>query len=233
MTIEILYGAVSLYGDEFHPRYLQKCLPDARFIFTEWGDEPYFATERPDMIYCGGMSEKSQLRSAEHLRPFADRLARLRDDGVVMLFTGNSIELLGEYIEDGGEKFPMLGLYPFYARRDLKNRINSLFHGKFGDIDILGFNSRFCDLFGEFDKPFATVVRGRGVNADAATEGVHDRNLFATDLIGPLLVVSPDFTKYLLSLLGADAKIPFEKESYEAYNERMSEFSDQGRKFEL
>ena len=36
MTVEILFSEVcSLYGDVQNPVYLQKCLPDAQFVFKE------------------------------------------------------------------------------------------------------------------------------------------------------------------------------------------------------
>ena len=48
-----------------------------------------------------------------------------------------------------------------------------------------------------------------------------------TYVLGPILVFNPDFTKYLLRLLGVkEPKLAFEKEAVEAYNIRLKEFEN-------
>lgn len=232
MKVEILFFSAYLYGDEANAKYLEKCLPAAEFVYTKWGHEPLFMTEAPDLIYMGAMSEKNQEKAIAALLPCTDRLRELKDGGTVMLFTSNAMEDLGEYILDEDKKIPALGLYGMYTKREMMNRYNGLVLGRFEDIDIVGFKSQFGHMYGSDDHPFMSVLRGRGMNKDCASEGFHDHNLFATYLIGPLLILNPYFTKYLLRLLGAPDTIPFEELTIKTYNDRLAEFRDEKRKVE-
>ena len=61
MKIEILYSEVAnLFGDMANVRYLEKCLPKAKFIYTSLNDKPKFVSEKVDLVYMGPMSEHSQ-----------------------------------------------------------------------------------------------------------------------------------------------------------------------------
>ena len=52
MKIEILFPEIcNLFGDMGNMKYLKKCLPNAEFISTAFGDKPLFASEKPNLIY--------------------------------------------------------------------------------------------------------------------------------------------------------------------------------------
>lgn len=232
MQIEILYPEVcNLFGDTGNMRYLKKCLPDAEFVETKLLDEPLFAKAAPALIYMGSMSEKSQLRVIERLRPYRERLAELIDAGTCFLFTGNSMEVLGEYIEADGEKIEGLKILKICAKRDMKHRLNSIFLGTFEETEIVGFHSRFSTAKSE-EQGFAKVVRGSGNAAGDAFEGVRRNNFFGTYLLGPILVLNPDFTLYLMKLMGAEGGLAFEETAREAYERRLAEFKDMKRKLD-
>ncbi len=229
MKVEILYPEIcNLFGDTGNMRYLMSCLRDAEFIRTAVPDEPRFMKSEPNLIYMGPMTEKSQERVIERLKPCRDRITELIDKGACFLFTGNSMEILGEYIEADGTRIEGLGVLKLRSRRDMKNRFNSLFLGKFENMEITGFHSRFSSAESE-EQGFAEVVRGCGTNAASLTEGVRKNNFFGTYLLGPLLVLNPDFTQYLLKLMGSEARIAFEDTARRAYAARLEEFRDPKR----
>ena len=61
MKIEILYPQLCcLYGDKGNTLFLQKCLPQAEFVFTQLNDKPRFLTEDVDLCCMYSMSEQSQ-----------------------------------------------------------------------------------------------------------------------------------------------------------------------------
>jgi CobQ-like glutamine amidotransferase family enzyme len=226
MKIEILYPELcGLFGDTGNMRYLRCCLPEAEFISTALSEEPCFVNETPELVYMGPMTEKGQCLVIDRLKPHTERINELIDRGTCFLFTGNSMEVLGEFIEAGGEKIECLGILKLRAKRDMKNRFNSLFLGKFGDIDIVGFHSRFASTESE-EGGFAEVIRGCGTNALAKWEGVRKNNFFGTNLLGPLLVLNPDFTQYLMKLMGAEGSLAFEETARKAYELRLAEFKD-------
>lgn len=225
MIVEVLFPEFgNLFGDTANVRYLQACAPDAEFVYTDIRTTPRFVTSHVDMLYLGSMPEKKQVMAMEKLQPHVQRLKELIKEGVVVLATGNAMELLGEYISDSGKKTQMLGLFPFHADRKIQEiRHNSMFLGDFDDISIVGCRSQFSFCRGEFSHPFIKVRGGCGNSPEDKTEGIHYKNLFATYLLGPLLVLNPLFTKYILRLLGHDDALAFEKEAMEAYRLRLAQ----------
>lgn len=225
--IEILFPeACNLFGDISNIKYLKKCIPGSTFIDTSFHDEPYFVSHDVDMIYMGPMTEKMQEKAIEKLKPFKEKIEELIDKGVVFLVTGNAIEVFEDYIENEDEsRIDGLGIFHLYAKRDMMNRQNSLFIGKYDDTEIVGFKSQFAFSYGENkDSYFCDAEKGIGINPNTKFEGINKNNFFGTYLIGPILILNPDFTKKILEKLGyRDSIIAFEEEVKAAYNERVKE----------
>ena len=228
MKIEILFPELcNLYGDRGNIKYLKECIKDAEVIKTSLNDEPAFVNEEVSLIFMCSMTEKSQERIIEKLLKYKEKLNELINNGTCFLLTGNSFEIFGNYIEtEDKRKIEGLGLLNCYSKRYIPNRFNSLFLGQYKDYNIVGYTSRFSHTF--FDNTpecLFKVTKGLGINPEADYEGFRVNNLFATYLLGPLLVENPNFTKELLELIGVkDAKLAFEKEIFEAYKIRENEY---------
>lgn len=227
MKIEILYPELcNLYGDRGNIDYLKKCVK-AQFIETNLADKPYFVDNDVDMIYLGSMTEKSQERIIEKLKPYQKRIQTLIDKDVIFLLVGNSSEIFMNYIEtEDNKKIDGLGLFDFYAKRIIPKRANSLFLGTFNNKEIVGYVSRFSHTYGDNSNNYLFKVnKGLGINPDSHLEGFRIHNVFATYLLGPLLIQNPYFTEYLLKLLGIKKPIlAFKKEVKKAYQVRLDEF---------
>lgn len=230
MKIEILFPEFcNLFGDTYNMIYLEKTLPDAEFIRTPIGGAVRFTEEPVDLVYMGPMTERMQERVIEKLRPLKAKIQAAIDRGTVFLFTGNALEVFGDYIEnEDGSRIECLGLYRLFAKRDMMHRHNSDFEGTFEGETVMGFKTQFTmaytpdESLGLFKK-----VKGVGLNRKAAWEGIRLHNFFGTYLVGPILVMNPPFTKYLLHLLGAgDVPLAFEKENMEAYAQRKKDFAE-------
>lgn len=234
MTIEVLYPELgNLYGDRGNMAYFRRCV-DADVVETSVLDEPYLAGHDVDMVYMGSMMESSWAKALAALRPYKERLAQLIEGGTVFLLTGNAMELFCREVEtETGEKLPALGLVDLTAKRFLPKRANSLFLGKFGDMDIVGFMSRFSHLYGlEADKALFTVQRGLGSCPGSAYEGYRVHNVLGTYLLGPLLVLDPDFCLYVQGLLGVEhPRLAFEEQVRKAYEVRLAEFQRESTDF--
>lgn len=235
MTIEVLYPELCrLYGDGGNVRYLQACLPEAQLVQTDNRTQPRFVTQKVDLLYIGSMSEQAQRLAAERLRPYAENLRERIAQGMPTLVTGNAVELLGERIEDAsGKTVPMLGLYPFASRRDMTRRHNSMFLGEYGEMTIVGYKSQFSSLHGQFPGEFLRVRGGFGNDLVGKVEGFCDKNLFATYLLGPFLVLNPPFTKHLLRRMGARDALAFEEAVTQAYDFRKEQLSREGVVFRM
>ena len=230
-VIEVLFPEFcNLFGDSSNIKYLKACLPDAEFKLTAFTEEPYFVKNKPDLIYLGAMTERKQEMVAGKLMQYKDRLAELRDAGTAMLFTSNAVEILGKYIEkDDGSRIDCLGLYDFSAKRSMMNRKNSLVRGFYKDTELVGFKTQFSEATDPpKNKAFFKVDKGMGMSNDSTLEGIHDKNLFATYLVGPFLALNPDFTKSFIRdcLKVEGGGLAYEKEIYDAYRVRVKEFHD-------
>lgn len=227
MIFEVLFPDVAnLYGDLFNVKFLRQCVPSAEVTETGLNDTPRFVSEDVDFIFMAPMPEYAQALAVQQLAPYKERIRALIDKGTVFLLTGNALEIFGEYIEnEDGSRVECLGIYDTYAKRDMMNRYNALFLGGFEELKITGFKAQFSHSYGGANtKRLFTREKGAGLNPEDEGEGLRVNNLFATYLIGPVLVMNPEFTKYLLRLLGAEVNIPFEDALQDAYAQRLKEF---------
>ncbi|MBQ9742742.1 MAG: hypothetical protein IJV88_03590 [Ruminococcus sp.] len=229
MKLEVLFPQIcNLYGDLFNIKYFSSCSKSISVNETLITETPLFVTEDVDMIYMGAMSEHSQELVINALRPYRDRLIELIDKGTVFLCTGNSAEVFGKYIEtDDKKQIEALSIFDVYSVRRMMKRHNSNFLGKFENIDIVGFKSQFTQMYGDNTNGyFAQVVKGIGLNPESRLEGIRRNNFFGTYLIGPLLILNPSFTEYLLRLLGVeDYSLPYCEDVKKAYTRRLEELN--------
>lgn len=231
MKIEILYPEIcTLFGDKGNMQYLRLCLPNAEFIETTLNAKPRFLTEPIDLVYMCSMSERSQEAILSRLLEHKDAIKEAIDSQkTVFLFTGNSFELLGSYIErEDGSRIDALGYVDCYTVRQAPNRFNSLLKASFEGMTLLGYTSRFTHTYGIPENiSFCKVELGTGSNPDTAFEGIHKGRLLGTYMLGPLLVSNPDFTHYVLGLLDSDRdSLPYEQALRDAYNHKLKEFEN-------
>ncbi len=228
MKIEVLYPEICcLFGDKANMRYFEMCLPDAEFIKTPVSEQPLFLTEDVDMVYFGSCSESNQERILSRLKGHEERIKSLIDKGVIFLMTGNSFEIMGNFIaKPDGEKIEGLGIVDFYSERTIPKRNNSLFLGKFKDMDIVGYTSRFSNSYDIKDEDsLFNVTKGYGSYINGKTEGIVKNNLFGTYLLGPFLIQNPLFTEHLMELLGVEnPQLAFKDDIMKAYEVRLNEF---------
>ncbi|MCD8088105.1 MAG: hypothetical protein LUE22_05925 [Oscillospiraceae bacterium] len=227
MTVEILYPELcNLYGDRGNMEYFKRCVP-GQYIETSVESEPFFVSNQVDMVYLGSMSESSCDRILKRLMPHRERLRQMVEQDVVFLLAGNAAELFCQTIQvDGGQPITGLGLVNLTARRILPHRVNSLVLCGFEEQKIVGYTSRFGHLLGiDASTALFSLERGMGSAPDCLYEGYRVRNVFGTYLLGPLLVLNPDFNLYLQRLLSVPSPgLAFEDEVRLAYSLRLAEY---------
>lgn len=230
MKIEILFPEFcNLFGDMSNMRYLRKCLPEAEFLETPFSEAPRFLTESVNLVYLGPMTEGMQERVIEKFRPHKSRIESLIHSGAVFLFTGNALEVLGQYIaNEDGSRIEGLGILPLYAKRDMLHRHNSTFLGSYGGQAVMGFKSQFTMAYPQEDCPgLFQVDKGVGLNKKCHFEGVQVNHFFGTYLIGPLLVLNPPFTLHLLRTMGVEnPQLAFSQEMQAAYDKRLKDYRE-------
>lgn len=242
LRIEILFPEVAnLYGDLGNIRYIQASRPDSMVYETSLFDAPRFLTEEIDLVYMGTLTEEGMLLAIEKLLPYRKRILESIQKGQHFLLTGNALEILGSHLEIAqdvsGKKpavstIPALSLLPFYAKAHMLQRYNGLYVGKYKDIQVVGFKSQFShSYFTDMGtaRPLFENIRGAGIHPQADFEGFSLGNLWATYLIGPILVLNPPLLKLLLEKLQSPGPLAFEDTALQAYEERVREFLDPNR----
>jgi len=228
LKIEILFPEFcNLYGDISNMNYLKKCIKKANFIETAFDEEPKFVNEKINFIYLGPMTENMQEKVIKKLMPYKEKIVELINEDVIFLVTGNAIEIFGKYIEnEDGSKIEALDIFDIYSKRDMLHRHNSIFIGSWEDIEIVGFKSQFTFLYGNNEENyFAKAEKGFGLNKESNLEGIQKNNFIGSNLLGPILILNPYFTKKLIEKMGIkEPKLAFEEDTIKAYEQRLEEF---------
>lgn len=225
MTIEIMYPGYLLYGDRGNVEILEKTFPEADFVYTNSKEEPYFLTADPALIYMGPMTEDNLQVVTQCLLPHRERLKELIEKGTLFLVVNTALEIFGRYIEvTDGSRLTTLELFPFYSKRNMRIRHNVAVMGAFQNLKIMGYDARFTEQFGNEAMPFLTVERGYGFSKKSQLEGIHYKNFFGTNLLGPLLIMNPPLLKYFRQKLTGDDRIPYEVYMKDAYENRLDKF---------
>lgn len=229
MRVEILYPEICcLYGDKGNTLFLRHCLPEAEFITTTLNETPAFLSGDVDLCYMASMSEQSQELILQRLMPHKDTIVSMMREGkCLFLLTGSAMELLGQYIQrEDGSRVEALGAYDIYSVRQAPNRFNTLVRADFRGTTLLGYTSRFAHTFGiTEDIALAKTDIGCGGSADSCWEGICCGNVVASYLLGPLLVLNPDFSRWLLGRLGWNGEsLPFEEDLRRSYLQQLKEY---------
>lgn len=230
LKIEVLFPEIcNLFGNMYNIKYLEKSVQDIEIIYTSLTDTPKFVDEKVDMIYMAPMTENSQELVIEKLKPYTDKIKNLVEQNQLFLVIGNALEIFGKYIEnEDGSRIEGLGITDLYAKRDMMHRYNSLFLGKIEDIKIVGFKSQFAMSYGDNSSNYLfDALKGPGINEASKFEGIRINNFMGTYVLGPILVLNPYFTKYLLKLIGIkDINLAYEEEAVSCYKIRLKEFEN-------
>lgn len=234
--VEILFPEIcNLFGNMYNIKYLQETTDEIEVINTELTQKPKFLDEKVDMVYIAPMTEKSQELVINALKQYKDEIKKKIDENQIILAIGNALEIFGDYIEnEDGSKIEALGLTGLYAKRDMMHRYNSLFLGEFENMKIEGFKSQFSMSYGDNSQNYLfEAIRGDGLNKETKFEGIKINNFMGTYVLGPLLVVNPQFTKYILKLMDINVeKVAFDEIANKCYDIRLKEFENPTVKFD-
>lgn len=115
-----------------------------------------------------------------------------------MLFTGNSWEMLGKSILTAeGEKLEGLGLFDFTVTEQNKKRLTGDIKAKaeFSGNELIGFINKCSEVKGVASPLFALTMKPESFTFES--EGIHEKNLFGTQVVGPVLVKNPAFCEHI------------------------------------
>ncbi len=205
ITILHLYcDLLNLYGEIGNIKVLSKHLLDQGIeILVDnktVGDNIDFS--KYDFIYMGSGTEKNQIVALNDIIRYKNELKASIENNAVILATGNSYEIFGQYILDAQQnKNEALNIFNYYAKRDT-DRITSdiIYCADFLEHKIIGFINKMSRIY-DIEHHLFNVEFGIGDNEQKDFEGIRYKNFFGTSVIGPILVRNPHLLTYLIKLL--------------------------------
>lgn len=214
------------YGDHGNLLYLKKKAQlmgnDTEVIETPRGQNPCFASGGTSFLYLGPTTEKHQSVLIDALKKYSDELRNYIENGGFVLATGNSCEVFYESIlQTDGSELSGLNFFPIKAQRFSGKRYSVNVIGEYEGQKIAGYKNLLSrTITKENLYPLFRVIKEKGETAPPdAWEGIHYKNLYATYLLGPILLQNPYFSNHLLhQIFGDDYSeqyIPYEREAYE------------------
>ena len=138
----------------------------------------------------------------EDLARYAEPLKAAARDGAVILFAGTAMDLLGKTVEEaGGGSYSGLGLADFTTEHGKRRIVGDVYgHTDLYPEAVVGFMNK-CGVVSGVETPLLTRLDlGFGNEKEHGPEGFHWKNVFASQLTGPLLVKNP---KLLEAVAGA------------------------------
>lgn len=146
-----------------------------------------------DFLFMGAGTERAQKAALTDFTRFGEGVKAAAEAGMTMLFAGTAMELLGKTIIDAdGKNYDGIGLADFTAAQGKKRFVEDVY----GAADlfpepVVGFMNK-CSLISGVETPLLTsITLGFGNDGEKRPEGFHWKNVFASELTGPILVKNP------------------------------------------
>lgn len=236
--LHLYYDLLNLYGENANTRCIVHNLElnnikykvDLKSIKDEIDFSKY------DIIYIGSGSEHDLFIALEDIRKRKNDLKKYIESNKYLILTGNSMDLFGKYIETDKKISGALDIFDYHTtfinESTFKNASTDRIVGEIkGTTDlikdkIIGFQNR-CDLNFNIKTPLFKLDQKFSNDLTNNDEGFTYKNVYATHIIGPLLIRNPHFTDYILKKLCKEKNIKYESLdhlSIKAYKKYLSNF---------
>lgn len=203
LTLMHLYpDLMNLYGSWGNMAVLRKHLEDLGHTVTVTpvavGEK--VALEDADFLYMGAGTERSQKAALSDFTRFSTLVKDLAGDGLPMLFTGNSMQLLGHGITDvKGHYYMGIGLSSFVTTQGARRfTTDVLGRGPLFPHPIVGFMNSSSLISGVKTPLLNQLDLGFGNEIEFGPEGFVQGNVFASELAGPILVKNPPLLRRVI-----------------------------------
>ena len=148
---------------------------------------------RGDFFFMGAGTERAARAAMEDFARYGEALKAAAQDNAAMLFAGTAMDLIGESVKEAdGSTYQGLGLASFLVVHGKRRIVGDVY----GRTDlypeaVVGFMNK-CGVVTGVKTPLLTGLElGFGNGKERGPEGFHWKNVFASQLTGPLLVKNP------------------------------------------
>ena len=146
-----------------------------------------------DFLFMGAGTERAQKAALADFVRCGDAWKAAAEDCTAMLFAGTAMELLGKTVTDAaGQVYQGIGLAEFTSVQGKQRFVEDVY----GTTDlypeaVVGFMNKCAAISGVETPLMTTLSLGFGNAGEKTPEGFHWKNVFASELTGPLLVKNP------------------------------------------
>ena len=198
MELKIIHfypDLMSLYGSYANVSVLRRYLEALGCAVTVQAVVPGEGADitSADFLFMGAGTERAQRFAAEDFARYSAAVKAAAEDGTAMLFAGTAMELLGASVTDrDGDTYPGIGLASFTTVQGKRRIVGDVYGvtALFPEA-VVGFMNK-CGQIRGVEAPLLTGLSlGFGNEAEKGPEGFHWKNVFASELTGPVLVKNP------------------------------------------
>lgn len=237
-VLHLYYDLLNLYGENANTRSIVHNLElnkiKVKVDLKSINDQIDF--KKYDIIYIGSGSEDNLLIALNDLLKRKKELNEYIESNGYLLLTGNSMDMLGKYIIRDDNKIKALSIFDYYTKlineSTFKNASSDRIVGevkastKLIKDKIIGFQNR-CDLNYNVKNTLFKVDEKYSNDLTNQNEGFNYKNVYATHIIGPLLIRNPYLTDYLLNKICESKKLNYkslDELSIKAYKKYLENF---------
>lgn len=196
----LYYDLLNLYGDEGNIKALKYHLEEQgiKVNIKHFTKDEEKSFEDIDFLYIGSGTEHNIIVALEDLKKDKDKIEKYLKDNKILLSTGNSVELFGNYIITG-KKTKALGLIDYVYMHQDRIVKDVKIKTDFSDKEIIGFENH------------------SGKNISEENDIINEGSFYGTYIIGPILVRNPDLCSKLVHKLidSKDNNFEYKEEDYE------------------
>ncbi len=195
----LYYDLLNLYGDEGNIKALKYHLEeqgiDVEIKKMSIGDKKDFNV---DLLYIGSGTEHNIMLALEDLKKDTDKIEKYLKDNNILLSTGNSVELFGNYIITN-KKIKALGVIDYVCMHQKRIVKDVKVKTDYIDDYVIGFENHI------------------GKNLSKGEDIFNEGSFYGSYIIGPILVRNPELCSKLVHKLidKKDDNFEYKEEDYE------------------
>ena len=226
--LHMLPALLSLYGEYGNVAILEKVLKDNGYSVTvqQWNNGELNISDAA-FIYIGSGTEENLMEAASRLLPNQEAIKQSIESGKLWLATGNAPALFGKSITWKETTQEALAIVNFETLIDTTKRfLGDVLTYDYLGAPMLGFINTSCTM--RDVAPVMTIRLNPKLGNDKQNpgEGYCVHNLYATQLIGPVLTKNPHFLAHIYqTITGTALIIDPDSNLAKAYDVSLSELT--------
>ena len=217
---------LSLYGEYGNVAVLRRALENmGNTVTVDTYENGELILNEYDFIYVGAGTEDNLMEAIRRLMPHQDAIVESINRGDLWLATGNAMTLFGDTATRLNSSCDALGCFPYKTTiYDNKRYLGDVLTAD-GFVGFVNTSS----VYEGIHAPLLTLQLGAKLGTDKAcgADGIHEKNFYGTQLIGPVLVKNPHFLEMICqAITGEEVVISAESNAKKAYAIALKELKN-------